>query len=62
MPPKRIEDVPMDGDLEDDTPVLHRTHDSVWKSYAARNLRSMSDGSYLDAGIIAGIISLPLGI
>ena len=39
-----------DADIEDDTPVLHRTHDSVWKSYAARNLRSMSDGSYLDTG------------
>ena len=43
-----------DSEVEDDTPLLHRTHDSVWKSYAARNLRSMSDGSYIDSGDLGG--------
>lgn len=33
------------GDL-DDTPQLHKTNESVWNSYAARNLRSMREGSY----------------
>ncbi|XP_061178277.1 serine/threonine-protein kinase greatwall-like [Saccostrea echinata] len=30
----------------DDTPQMHRTDESVWNSYAARNLRSMRYGSY----------------
>ena len=30
----------------DDTPQMHRTDESVWNSYAARNLRSMRDGVY----------------
>ena len=32
--------------LLDDTPQMHRTDESVWNSYAARNLRSMRYGSY----------------
>ncbi|KAK3102989.1 hypothetical protein FSP39_015560 [Pinctada imbricata] len=30
----------------DDTPQMHRTEESVWNSYAAKNLRSMRDGLY----------------
>ncbi|XP_005105833.1 uncharacterized protein LOC101852430 [Aplysia californica] len=43
-----------DGEVDDETPMLHRTHDSVWNSYAARNLRSMADGSYTDSGSLGG--------
>ncbi|XP_041367481.1 serine/threonine-protein kinase greatwall-like [Gigantopelta aegis] len=32
--------------FSDDTPQLHRTNESVWNSYAAKNLRSMREGSY----------------
>lgn len=37
-------------DEEDETPMLHRTDNSVWSSYAAKNLRSMRDGSYSENG------------
>ena len=40
----------VEGD-DDSTPLLHRTHNSVWKSYSARNLRSLRDGSYSDASL-----------
>lgn len=33
-------------DEENDTPMLHRTHNSVWSSCAAKFLRSMREGSY----------------
>ena len=36
-------------DIEDDTPILHRTHDSVMNSYSALNLKHMTDGSYSDS-------------
>ncbi|XP_033752369.1 serine/threonine-protein kinase greatwall-like [Pecten maximus] len=32
--------------IMDDTPQMHRSNESVWNSYAARNLRSMRHGSY----------------
>lgn len=32
--------------IMDDTPQMHRSDESVWNSYAARNLRSMRHGSY----------------
>ncbi|OWF53020.1 serine/threonine-protein kinase greatwall-like [Mizuhopecten yessoensis] len=32
--------------MMDDTPQMHRSNESVWNSYAARNLRSMRHGSY----------------
>lgn len=32
--------------LTDDTPQMHRSNESVWNSYAAKNLRSMRHGSY----------------
>ncbi|XP_052802430.1 serine/threonine-protein kinase greatwall-like [Mya arenaria] len=32
--------------MTDDTPQMHRTDESVWSSYAARNLRSLRHGSY----------------
>ena len=38
-----------EGNLENETPILHRTDDSVMKSFAARNLRSMKEGSYSDS-------------
>ncbi|XP_067654846.1 serine/threonine-protein kinase greatwall-like [Haliotis asinina] len=32
--------------FSEETPQLHRTDEAVWNSYAARNLRSMREGSY----------------
>ncbi|KAL5006224.1 hypothetical protein ScPMuIL_015030 [Solemya velum] len=32
--------------ITDDTPQMHRSNESVWNSYAAKNLRSMRHGSY----------------
>ena len=32
--------------ITDDTPQMHRTDESVWSSYAAKNLRSLRRGSY----------------
>lgn len=34
--------------LTDETPQLHRTSESIWNSYSARNLRSFRDGSHSD--------------
>ncbi|KAI8781292.1 serine/threonine-protein kinase greatwall [Biomphalaria glabrata] len=31
---------------EDETPLLHRTHDAVWKSYSACSLKSMRGGDF----------------
>ncbi|XP_059142329.1 serine/threonine-protein kinase greatwall-like [Physella acuta] len=42
---------------EDDTPMLHRTHGSVWKSFAAKSLRSMRDGSYADSSHLGSFTS-----
>ena len=32
--------------MTDETPQMHRTDESVWNSYAAKNLRSLRDGEY----------------
>lgn len=34
--------------VDDNTPLLHRTSESVWNSYAARNLRSFQDDCNLE--------------
>ncbi|KAH9489184.1 hypothetical protein Btru_057788, partial [Bulinus truncatus] len=35
----------MEG-LDDETPMLHRTHNAVWNSYSACSLKSMRDGDF----------------
>ena len=39
---------------EDSTPLLHRKHDSVLKSFSAQNLRSLTEGSYSDVSLNQG--------
>ncbi|XP_064601720.1 serine/threonine-protein kinase greatwall-like [Liolophura sinensis] len=47
--------------ITDNTPQLHRTNESLWTSYAARNLRSMRDGSYSEENDdVIGFLHSPL--
>ena len=36
--------------MNDDTPQMHRTDESVWNSYAAKNLRSLREGEEFSEG------------